>query len=78
MHKKNSSIPRVVSTIKNDISGDPKYSVNGSIMFTCFHRISRWHLPFPNVICNIGAAVNFDTFELVIVFVMVSIDVIIM
>ena len=30
MSKKNSSIPRVVSTIKIDISGDPKYSVNGS------------------------------------------------
>ena len=30
MHKKNSSIPRVVSTIKIDISGDLKYSVNES------------------------------------------------
>ena len=30
MRRKNSSIPRVVSMIKIDISGDPKYSVNGS------------------------------------------------
>ena len=30
MGKKNSSIPRVVSTIKIDISGDLKYSVNES------------------------------------------------
>ena len=30
MRKKNSSIPRVVSTIKIDISGDLKYSVNES------------------------------------------------
>ena len=50
----------------------------GQIMFTCFHRISPCHLPFSNVICYIVAAVNFDTFELVIVFVMVSNDVIIM
>ena len=47
-------------------------------MFTCFQRKSPWHLLFSNVICNIDAAVNFDTFELVIVFVMVSNDVIIM
>ena len=47
-------------------------------MFTCFHRILPWHFPFPNVICRIEAAINFDTFELVIVFVMVSNDVIIM
>ena len=30
MCKKNSSLPRVVSTIEIDISGFPKYSVNGS------------------------------------------------
>ena len=30
MRKKNSSIPRVVSTINIDISGDLKYSVNES------------------------------------------------
>ena len=30
MRKKNSSIPRVVSTININISGDLKYSVNGS------------------------------------------------
>ena len=30
MRKKNSSLPRVVTTIKIDISGFPKYSVNGS------------------------------------------------
>ena len=47
-------------------------------MYTCFQRISPWHLPFSNVICNTNAAVIFDTFELVIVFVMVSNDVIIM
>ena len=41
-------------------------------MFTCFHIILPWHLPFSNVICNIVVAVNFYTFELVIVFVMVS------
>ena len=73
MRKKNSSIPRVVSTIKIDISGDPKYSVNGSNN-VCLHRISS----FLNVICYIDGAVNFDTFERVIVFVMVSNDVIIM
>ena len=47
-------------------------------MFTCFHRISPLHLPFSNVICNFDAAVNFDIFELVIVFLIVSNDVIIM
>ena len=47
-------------------------------MFTCFHRISPWRLPFSNIICNIDVAINFDTFELVIVFVMVSNDVILM
>ena len=47
-------------------------------MFTCFHRISPWHLPLSNVICNFDAAINFNTFELVIVFLMVSNDVIIM
>ena len=47
-------------------------------MFTCFHRISQWHLPFSSPICNIDAAINFDMFELVIVFVMVSNNVIIM
>ena len=30
MRKKNSPVARVVSTIKIDNSGDPKYSVNGS------------------------------------------------
>ena len=50
----------------------------GQLMFTCFHILSPRHLPFSNVICNIDAAVNFDTFEFVIVFVMVSDDVIIM
>ena len=41
------------STIKIDISGDPKYSVNGSNnVYCCFPRISPWHLPFSNVICN--------------------------
>ena len=46
----------------------------------CFHKISPRYLPFSNVICNIDAALNFDTFELVtgIVFVMVFNDVIIM
>ena len=47
-------------------------------MITCFHIILPWHLPFKNVICYIVVAVNFYTFELVIVFVMVSNDVIIM
>ena len=47
-------------------------------MFTCFHTILPWHLPFKNVICNMVVVVNFHTFELVIVFVMVSNDVIIM
>ena len=47
-------------------------------MFTCFHKILPWHLPFKNVICNIVVAINYYTFELVIVFVMVSNDVIIM
>ena len=47
-------------------------------MFTCFHKILPWHLPFKNVIYNIIVAINFYTFELVIVFVMVSNDVIIM
>ena len=47
-------------------------------MFTYFHKILPWHLPFKNVICNIVVAINFYTFELVIVFVMVSNDVIIM
>ena len=47
-------------------------------MFTCFHKILLWHLPFKNVICNIVVAINFYTFELVIVFVMVSNEVIIM
>ena len=47
-------------------------------MFTCFHKILPWHLPFKNVICNIVVAINCYTFELVIVFVMVSNDVIIM
>ena len=46
-------------------------------MFTCFHIILPWHLPFNNVICNIVVAVTFYTFELVIVFVMVFNDVII-
>ena len=46
-------------------------------MFTCFHIILPCHLPFNNVICNIVVAVTFYTFELVIVFVMVSSDVII-
>ena len=48
------------------------------IKFTCFHIILPWHLPFKNFICKIVVAVNFYTFELVIVFVMVSNDVIIM
>ena len=56
----------------------PSILSTGQIMFTCFHRILPWHFPFPNVICNIEAAFNFDTFKLVIVFVMVSNDVIIM
>ena len=47
-------------------------------MFTSFHIILPWHLPFKNVICNIVVAVDFYTFEIVIVFVMVSNDVIIM
>ena len=47
-------------------------------MFTCFHKILPWHLPFKNVICNIVVAINFYIFEHVIVFVMVSNDVIIM
>ena len=47
-------------------------------MFTCFHIILPWHLPFKNVICNNAVAVNSYTFEFVIVFVMVSNDVIIM
>ena len=47
-------------------------------MFTCFHIILPRHLPLKNVICNILVAVNFYTFELVIVFVMVSNDVFIM
>ena len=73
MHKKNSSKPRVVGTIKIDISSDPKCSVKGSNnVYTCFHRISQWHLP------ESYAAVNFNTFELVIVFVIVFNDVIIM
>ena len=46
-------------------------------MFMCFHKIWPRHLPFLKVICSIDAAVNFDTFELVIVFAMVSNDVII-
>ena len=46
-------------------------------MFTCFHKILPWHL-LKNVICNIVVAINFYTFELVIVFVMVSNDIIIM
>ena len=46
-------------------------------MFTCFHIILPWHLPFNNVIFNIVVAVTFYTFELVIVFVMVSNDIII-
>ena len=47
-------------------------------MFTCFHIILPWHLPFMNVICNIVVAIIFYTFECVIVFVMVSNNVIIM
>ena len=47
-------------------------------MLTCFHIILPWHLPFKNIICNIVSAVNFGTFELVIVFVMVSNDIVIM
>ena len=47
-------------------------------MFTCFHIILPWHLPFKNVICNIVVAINFFIFENIIVFVMVSNDVIIM
>ena len=47
-------------------------------MFTCFHQIMPWHLPFKNSICNIVVVINFYIFELVIVFVMVSNDVIIM
>ena len=47
-------------------------------MFTCCHKILLWHLPFKNVICNIVVAIIFYTFELVIVFVMVSNKVIIM
>ena len=78
MPKKNSSIPRVVSTITIDISGNLKVLSTSQIMFTCFHKILSWHLPFKNVICNIVVAINFYTFELVIVFIMVSNDVIIM
>ena len=63
MHKKDSSIPRVVNMIKINISVDPKYSVNGSNnVYTGFHRISPWHLPFSHIICNIDAALNFDIF----------------
>ena len=47
-------------------------------MFTYFHIILPWHLPFNNVMCNIVVAANIYTFEFVIVFVMVSNDVIIM
>ena len=47
-------------------------------MFTCFHIILPSHLPFKNVICNIVVAIIFYTFEFVIVFVMVSNNVIIM
>ena len=78
MRKKNSSISRVVSMIKIDISGDLKYTVNESNNVYLFHLIHSWHLPFTNVICNIVVAVRFHTFELVIVFVMVSNDVSIM
>ena len=47
-------------------------------MFTCFHIILPWHVSFKNVICNIVVAFIFYTFELVIVFVMVSKGVIFM
>ena len=50
----------------------PSILSTGQIMFTCFHRISPCQLPFSTVIRYIDAAVNFDTFELVIVLVMVS------
>ena len=33
-------------------------------MFTCFHKILPWHLPFKNAICNIVVAINFYIFEL--------------
>ena len=56
----------------------PRIMSTSEIMFTCFHTISPWHLPFSNVICNIDVAINFDIFELVIVIDMVSNDVIIM
>ena len=64
--------------IKIDISSDPKYSVNGpnNVYFFSFNIAMASCLL--NVFYNINATVNFDTFELVIEFVMVSKDVIIM
>ena len=41
----------------------PSIPSTGQILFSCFHRISPWHLPFSNVICITDAAANFDTFE---------------
>ena len=46
MRKKNSSIPRVVSTIKIDISGDLKFLSMSQIMLTCFHMSHVVRKPF--------------------------------
>ena len=76
MRKKNSSIPRVVSTVKIDISGDPKYSVNGSnnVFIEYRHGIFLFRTLFVTLMWPLILI----QLNLLLCFVMVSSDVIIM